>query len=139
MYATQDAIIEETLTADLVIGAVLVPGASAPKLVTREMVSQMKKGSVLVDVAIDQGGCFETSKPTTHAAPTYIVDGVVHYCVANMPGAVARTSAAALNNATLPFVLLLADKGAEAAMRVDPHLRHGLNVYQGKVTNLQVS
>ena len=139
LYATQDAIIEETLTADLVIGAVLVPGASAPKLVTREMVSQMKKGSVLVDVAIDQRGCFETSKPTTHAAPTYIVDGVVHYCVANMPGAVARTSAAALNNATLPFVLLLADKGAEAAMRVDPHLRHGLNVYQGKVTNLQVS
>ena len=139
LYATQDAIIEETLTADLVIGAVLVPGASAPKLVTREMVSQMKKGSVLVDVAIDQGGCFETSKPTTHAAPTYIVDGVVHYCVANMPGAVARTSAAALNNATLPFVLQLADKGAEAAMRADPHLLHGLNVYQGKVTNLQVS
>jgi alanine dehydrogenase len=139
LYATQDAIIEETLAADLVIGAVLVPGASAPKLVTREMVSQMKKGSVLVDVAIDQGGCFETSKPTTHADPTYIFDGVVHYCVANMPGAVARTSAAALNNATLPFVLQLADKGAEAAMQVDPHLLCGLNIYQGKVTNLQVS
>jgi len=139
LYATQDAIIEETLTADLVIGAVLVPGASAPRLVTREMVSQMKKGSVLVDVAIDQGGCFETSKPTTHADPTYVVDGVVHYCVANMPGAVARSSAAALNNATLPFVLQLADKGAEAAMKADPHLQRGLNIYQGKVTNLQVS
>lgn len=139
LYATQDAIIEETLAADLVIGAVLVPGASAPKLVTREMVSQMKKGSVLVDVAIDQGGCFETSKPTTHAEPTYIVDGVVHYCVTNMPGAVARTSAAALNNSTLPFVLQLADQGVEAAMKADPHLLHGLNVYHGKVTNLQVS
>jgi alanine dehydrogenase len=139
LYATQDAIIEETLTADLVIGAVLVPGASAPRLVTRGMVSQMKKGSVLVDVAIDQGGCFETSKPTTHADPTYVVDGVVHYCVANMPGAVARSSAAALNNATLPFVLQLADKGAEAAMKADPHLQRGLNIYQGKVTNLQVS
>ena len=139
LYATQEAIIEETLAADLVIGAVLLPGASAPKLVTREMVSQMKKGAVLVDVAIDQGGCFETSKPTTHAAPSYIVDGVVHYCVANMPGAVARTSTAALSNATLPFVLQLADQGAEAAMKADPHLLHGLNVYQGKVTNLQVS
>ncbi len=139
LYATQDAIIESTLVADLVIGAVLVAGASAPKLVTREMVSQMKRGSVMVDVAIDQGGCFETSKPTTHASPTYIVDGVVHYCVANMPGAVARTSAAALNNATLPFILQLADKGTEAAMQADPHLLHGLNIYQGKVTNLQVS
>ena len=139
LYATQAAIVEETLAADLVIGAVLVPGASAPKLVTREMVSKMKKGSVLVDVAIDQGGCFETSKPTTHAEPTYIVDGVVHYCVANMPGAVARTSAAALNNATLPFVLQLADNGAIAAMKADPHLMRGLNVYQGKVTNQQVS
>ncbi|MGV0035976.1 MAG: alanine dehydrogenase [Candidatus Azotimanducaceae bacterium WSBS_2022_MAG_OTU7] len=139
LYATQEAIIEETLAADLVIGAVLLPGASAPKLVTREMVSQMKKGAVLVDVAIDQGGCFETSKPTTHADPAYIVDGVVHYCVANMPGAVARTSAAALSNATLPFVLQLADQGADAAMKADPHLLHGLNVYRGKVANLQVS
>jgi alanine dehydrogenase len=139
LYATKDVIIEETLAADLVIGAVLVPGASAPKLITREMVSQMKQGSVLLDVAIDQGGCFETSKPTTHADPTYIVDEVVHYCVANMPGGLARTSTAALNNATLPFVLQLANNGARAAMIANPHLRHGLNIYQGNVTNLQVS
>jgi len=139
LYSTRDALLEEVLAADLVVGAVLVPGASAPKLVTREMVSQMKRGSVLIDVAIDQGGCFETSKPTTHADPTYIVDDVVHYCVANMPGAVARTSAAALNNATLPFVLELADRGAEAAMQANVHLRHGLNVYHGKITNEHVS
>ena len=139
LYSTQDAIIEETLAADLVIGAVLVPGASAPKLVTRDLVASMKKGSVMVDVAIDQGGCFETSRPTTHDDPTYIVDDVVHYCVANMPGAVARTSTAALNNATLPFVLQIADAGAENAMRANPHLLRGLNVYQGRITNEHVS
>ena len=116
-----------------------MPGASAPRLVTREMVSAMKKGAVLVDVAIDQGGCFETSRPTTHDEPTYVIDGVVHYCVANMPGAVARTSAAALNNATLPYVLQIADHGAEAAMQANDHLMRGLNVYQGKVTNEQVA
>ena len=139
LYSTRDTIETEVLAADLVIGAVLVPGASAPKLVTREMVSAMRPGSVLVDVAIDQGGCFETSKPTTHAEPTFIVDGVVHYCVANMPGAVAKTSAAALNNATLPYVLQLADRGSEAAMLANVHLRHGLNVYRGKITNEFVS
>src|SRR5204863_3588240 len=113
---------------------VLVPGAAAPKLVTRAMVSKMKKGAVLVDVAIDQGGCFETSKPTTHTHPTYVVDGVVHYCVANMPGGVPRTSAFALNNATLPYVLALAEKGWRQALADDPHLRNGLNVAFGKVT-----
>jgi alanine dehydrogenase len=133
-YATVDAIEEHVLDADLVIGAVLVPGASAPKLVSRQMVSKMKKGSVVVDVAIDQGGCFETSRPTTHAEPTYLVDGVVHYCVANMPGGVARTSTLALNNATLPFALALADKGYAKAMKEDGHLRAGLNVFKGKLT-----
>jgi alanine dehydrogenase len=113
---------------------VLVPGAAAPKLVTREMVSRMKRGSVLVDVAIDQGGCFETSRPTTHAEPTYIVDDVVHYCVANMPGGVARTSTFALNNATLPFTLALADKGWRQALADDHHLMAGLNVHEGRVT-----
>ena len=116
------------------IGGVLIAGAAAPKLVTRKMVSEMKQGAVLVDVAIDQGGCFETSKPTTHSAPTYVVDGVVHYCVANMPGAVPRTSTYALNNATLPFVLALADKGWKHALADDPHLRNGLNIAFGKVT-----
>jgi alanine dehydrogenase len=133
-YATVDAIEEHVLAADLVVGAVLVPGASAPKLVSRQMVAKMKKGSVVVDVAIDQGGCFETSKPTTHADPTYVVDGVVHYCVANMPGGVARTSTLALNNATLPFALALADKGYKKALADDPHLRAGLNVCDGKLT-----
>jgi len=133
-YATFDAIEEHVLGADLVIGAVLVPGASAPKLVSRSMVSRMKKGSVVVDVAIDQGGCFETSHPTTHAEPTYVVDGVVHYCVANMPGGVARTSTLALNNATLPFALALADKGYAKAMKDDPHLKAGLNVHKGQLT-----
>jgi alanine dehydrogenase len=133
-YATVDAIEEHVLGADLVIGAVLLPGATAPKLVTRDLVSRMKKGSVIVDVAIDQGGCFETSHPTTHADPTYVVDGIVHYCVANMPGAVARTSTLALNNATLPFALALADKGYEKALLEDPHLLPGLNVYRGKLT-----
>jgi alanine dehydrogenase len=120
--------------ADLVIGAVLVPGAAAPKLVTREMLACMKPGSVLVDVAIDQGGCFETSKPTTHDHPTYVVDGIVHYCVANMPGAVARTSTYALNNVTLPRALKIADLGWKQAMRFDPHLAAGLNVHAGQVT-----
>ena len=120
--------------ADLVIGAVLIPGAAAPKLVTRAMLSTMKPGAVLVDVAIDQGGCFETSKATTHAEPTYIVDGIVHYCVANMPGAVARTSTYALNNVTLPHALRIADKGWKAALLADPHLRDGLNVWDGKIT-----
>ncbi len=120
--------------ADLVIGAVLIPGAAAPKLVTREMLGTMKPGAVLVDVAIDQGGCFETSHATTHADPTYIVDGIVHYCVANMPGAVARTSTYALNNVTLPHMLRMADKGWKDALRTDPHLAAGLNVWNGKVT-----
>ncbi|HEX8058089.1 MAG TPA: alanine dehydrogenase [Novosphingobium sp.] len=120
--------------ADLVIGAVLVPGAAAPKLVTRDMLPTMKLGAVLVDVAIDQGGCFETSHPTTHSHPTFVVDGVVHYCVANMPGAVARTSTYALNNVTLPHVLAIADKGWKAALQANPHLAAGLNVHAGKVT-----
>jgi alanine dehydrogenase len=120
--------------ADLVIGAVLIPGAAAPKLVTRTMLKDMKPGAVLVDVAIDQGGCFETSKPTTHDHPTYIVDDIVHYCVANMPGAVARTSTYALNNVTLPHALRIADLGWREAMRRDPHLANGLNVHAGRVT-----
>ncbi len=134
VYSTAHAIEEEVATADLVIGAVLVPGAEAPKLVTRQMVRDMRRGSVIVDVAIDQGGCCETSRPTTHAEPTYVEEGVVHYCVANMPGAVARTSTFALNNATLPFVLTLADKGYRKALTDDPHLRAGLNVHRGRVT-----
>lgn len=134
LYSTVDTIEEHVLDADLVIGAVLVPGAEAPKLVTKDMVSRMKRGAVVVDVAIDQGGCFETSHPTTHAEPTYLVDGVVHYCVANMPGAVARTSTFALNNATLPFTLALADQGHRAALARDPHLRAGLNIHAGAVT-----
>lgn len=132
-YSSIGAIEEEIVKADVVIGAVLVPGAEAPKLVKREHLKRMKPGSVLVDVAIDQGGCFETSKPTTHQDPTYVVDGVVHYCVANMPGAAPRTSSEALNNATLPFGLALADKGLEA-LRADPHLARGLNVLKSEVT-----
>ncbi len=134
VYSNADAIERHIEDADLVIGGVLIPGASAPKLVTREHLGMMRKGSVLVDVAIDQGGCFETSKATTHEEPTYIVDDIVHYCVANMPGAVPRTSTFALNNATLPFTLALADKGAKQAMLDDPHLLAGLNVYRGNVT-----
>jgi len=127
------------LDADLVIGGVLIPGAAAPKLVTAEMIKAMRPGSAVVDVAIDQGGCFETSKATTHDEPTYIVDDVVHYCVANMPGAVARTSAFALNNATLPYILRLANRGYKEALLSDTHLKNGLNVIHGKVTNLSVS
>ncbi len=132
-FASKTAIAEAVKHANLVIGAVLVPGAAAPKLVTREMIKTMQRGSVLVDIAIDQGGCFETSHATTHEDPVFEVDGVIHYCVANMPGAVARTSAFALNNATLPFALRLANMGAEAAMKADPHLAAGLNVYKGKI------
>ncbi|MGQ0741516.1 MAG: alanine dehydrogenase [Alphaproteobacteria bacterium] len=134
VYSTIDAIEDQVIHADLVVGAVLVPGAEAPKLISEKMVKQMKKGSVLVDVAIDQGGCAETSRPTTHAHPTYKVHDVVHYCVANMPGAVARTSTFALNNATLPFTLALAEFGPEQAMSRNPHLRAGLNVYKGALT-----
>ncbi|PKQ05988.1 MAG: alanine dehydrogenase [Alphaproteobacteria bacterium HGW-Alphaproteobacteria-12] len=139
IYSTVDAIEESVLGADLVIGAVLVPGAAAPKLVTEDMVKQMKKGSVLVDIAIDQGGCFATSHATTHAEPTYIKHEVVHYCVANMPGAVARTSTFALNNATLPFTLALADKGYRQAMLDNPHLLAGLNIHKGELTYKAVS
>jgi alanine dehydrogenase len=134
IFSTIDAIEEYVISADLVIGGVLLPGAAAPKLITEKMVKQMKKGSVIVDVAIDQGGCAETSHATTHADPTYKVHDVVHYAVANMPGAVARTSTFALNNATLPFTIALAAMGAEAAMKKDPHLRAGLNVYKGALT-----
>jgi alanine dehydrogenase len=134
VYSTQDALENLVQSADLVVGGVLIPGAAAPKLVTANMVKKMENGSVLVDVAIDQGGCFETSRPTTHDEPTFTVDGIVHYCVANMPGAVPRTSAAALNNATLPYVLALADKGYREAMRQNVHLLNGLNVYQGQLT-----
>ncbi|HEX8256122.1 MAG TPA: alanine dehydrogenase, partial [Allosphingosinicella sp.] len=138
-YASKAAIASAVAKSELVIGAVLVPGAAAPKLVTRDMLKTMKRGSVLVDIAIDQGGCFETSRPTTHENPVYEVDGIIHYCVANMPGAVARTSAFALNNATLPFVLKLAEQGAEAAMRADPHLANGLNVSGGKIRHKAVA
>jgi alanine dehydrogenase len=133
-YSNAHSIEEAVLDADLVIGGVLVPGAAAPKLVTRDHIARMKKGAVVVDVAIDQGGCFETSHKTTHADPVYVVDGVVHYCVANMPGAVARTSTFALNNATIGHAIALANKGWKAAMRDDVHLRRGLNVCQGHVT-----
>ena len=133
-YATLDATETLALESDLVIGAVLLPGAQAPKLLKRGHLARMKPGSVLVDVAIDQGGCFETSRPTTHADPTFEIDGVVHYCVANMPGAVAHTSTMALNNATLPFILTLAEKGWNKACRDDRHLRHGLNLHDGKIT-----
>ncbi len=134
VFSTQPALHHHVITGDAVIGAVLVAGASAPKLVTRTMISQMKKGSVLVDVAIDQGGCFETSRPTTHSEPTYIIDDIVHYCVANMPGAVPKTSTYALNNATLPFTLALANKGYRHAMLDDSHLLNGLNVHKGHIT-----
>jgi alanine dehydrogenase len=139
VYATRTAIEDYVVEADLVIGAALVPGASAPKLISRDLVRAMKRHAVIVDISIDQGGTSETSKPTTHAEPTYVEEGVVHYCVANMPGAVARTSTQALNNATLPFVLALANSGPLKAMREDPHLRHGLNVHNGLVTHQAVA
>ena len=138
-YASKAAIAAAVARAHLVIGAVLVPGAAAPKLVTRDMLKTMKRGSVLVDIAIDQGGCFETSHATTHDNPVFVEEGVIHYCVANMPGAVARTSAFALNNATLPFVSRLAKHGAEAAMAADPHLANGLNVMGGKIMHKAVA
>lgn len=134
VYSTRHAVNEAVREADLVIGAVLIPGAAAPKLITRGMLKTMRPGAVLVDISIDQGGCFETSRATTHDEPVFIIDDVVHYCVANMPGAVARTSAFALNNATLPFTLALAGKGTQAALRDDPHLADGLNVADGKIT-----
>jgi alanine dehydrogenase len=139
VFSTSDAIETLCRRADLVIASVLIPGAAAPKLITAETVKAMKPGAVIVDIAIDQGGCAETSRPTTHSAPTYIVHDVVHYCVTNMPGAVARTSTFALNNVTLPFVLALAGKGYRRALGEDPHLRNGLNVYEGKITHRAVA
>lgn len=134
LYASKEVLEQQVLAADLVIGAVLVPGAAAPKLVSKEMIQRMRPGAAVVDVAIDQGGCFETSHATTHSAPSFIVDEVVHYCVANMPGAVPKTSTFALNNATLPYIVSIANKGVKAALLEDPHLLNGLNVYQGQVT-----
>ncbi len=139
VYSTQDALEQHVIAADVVVGGVLIPGAAAPKLVSADMIKQMKAGSILVDVAIDQGGCFATSRATTHAEPTYIVDDVIHYCVANMPGAVPQTSTFALNNATLPFVLALANKGYKQALSDDHHLRNGLNVYKGDLTIQEVA
>ena len=139
VYSTSAAIAHAITEADVVVGAVLVAGAAAPKLITREMLKTMRPGSVLVDISIDQGGCFETSKATTHSEPTFVVDGIVHYCVANMPGAVSRTSAFALNNATLPFTLALANKGYKKALQDDPHLANGLNVYAGAITHEAVA
>ena len=138
-FASRAAIADAVANAHVVIGAVLVPGAAAPKLVTRSMLATMQRGSVLVDIAIDQGGCFETSRATTHADPVYVVDGIIHYCVANMPGAVPRTSTFALGNATLPFVLRIADAGADAAMAADPHLAAGLNVAGGHIRHQAVA
>jgi alanine dehydrogenase len=139
VFSTVETIEQYALDADMVVGAVLVPGAAAPKLLSRDIISRMRKGSVVVDVAIDQGGCFETSKPTTHQDPTYVVDGVVHYCVANMPGAVARTSTLALNNATLPFTLSLANSGYKQALLGNSDLRNGLNVHKGQITHQAVA
>lgn len=139
IFSTRAAVEEYVADADLVVGAVLVPGAAAPKLITAAMVKSMKRGSVIVDISIDQGGISETSRPTTHADPIYVEHGVVHYCVTNMPGAVARTSTFALNNATLPFVLELADKGPVAAMRANPHLRAGLNIHRSRITHAGVA
>ena len=139
VYSNRDNIEREVRRADLVISGVLIPGAAAPKLITKAMLAKMKPGSVIVDVAIDQGGSTETSRPTTHADPTYVIDGIVHYMVANMPGAVPRTSTYALNNATLPFMLALADKGWRDAVRNDPHLKHGLNIVDGRITHQAVA
>lgn len=138
-YSTQDIVAKLVAQADLVIGTVLIPGAAAPKLVTKAMLKTMRPGSVIVDVAIDQGGCTETSKATTHSEPTYVVDGVTHYCVANMPGGVARTSTFALNNATLPYIIALADKGWKQALKDDKYLREGLNVHAGAITHPAVA
>ncbi|MEO1042017.1 MAG: alanine dehydrogenase [Pseudomonadota bacterium] len=138
-FSTTTAVHEAVLSADLVIGAVLIPGDAAPKLISREMLREMKDGAVMVDISIDQGGCFETSKTTTHDDPTYEIDGVVHYCVANMPGGVPKTSAHALNNATLPYVLTLAEHGPEAAVAANPHLGHGVNVAHGAITHEAVA
>jgi len=134
VYSTKEAIERYAIESDLVIGAVLIPGANAPKLITHDIISKMKPGSVVVDVAIDQGGCLETSKATTHEEPTFVVDEVVHYCVANMPGAVPQTSTYALNNATLPFSLSMANQGWKKAVQQDSHLLNGLNVHDGKLT-----
>jgi alanine dehydrogenase len=139
VFSTRDAVETLCRRADLVIASVLIPGAAAPKLISAETVKAMKPGAVIVDIAIDQGGCAETSRPTTHSAPTYTVDEVVHYCVTNMPGAVSRTSTFALNNVTLPFVLALADKGYRRALGEDPHLRHGMNVHEGRITHRAVA
>jgi alanine dehydrogenase len=139
LFSTMENIEREVAAADLVIGTVLIPGATAPKLVSRSLVRAMKPGAVVVDVSIDQGGCFETSRPTTHAAPTYVDEGVVHYCVTNMPAAVARTSTVALDNATLPFVMAIADSGWRRALAEDPHLRNGLNIWRGRVTHPAVA
>ncbi|HWA00072.1 MAG TPA: alanine dehydrogenase [Caulobacterales bacterium] len=139
IYSTKAAVEEAIKEADVVVGAVLVAGAAAPKLITKAMLKTMRPGSVLVDISIDQGGCFETSHPTTHSDPVFIVDNVIHYCVANMPGAVARTSTFALNNATLPFALALANKGAKQALSDDPHLAAGLNVYEGAIAHAAVA
>ena len=139
VFSTVDAVHQHVASSDLVIGAVLVPGEKAPKLVSDKMIQDMYRGSVLVDVAIDQGGCFETSRPTTHSDPTFVLHDVVHYCVANMPGAVSRTATFALNNATLPFTVALANQGVEKALSRDPHLRNGLNVYEGTITHAAVA
>jgi alanine dehydrogenase len=139
VYSTSAAVAEAVKEADVVVGAVLIAGAAAPKLITRDMLKTMRPGAVLVDISIDQGGCFETSYPTTHSDPVFMVDGIIHYCVANMPGAVARTSAFALNNATLPFTLALANKGAKQALVDDPHLANGLNVYEGAIAHEAVA
>ena len=139
VHSNKASLEEQVLGADLVIGGVLIPGAAAPKLVTADMIKRMKPGSAVVDVAIDQGGCFETSKATTHQDPIYLVDGVVHYCVANMPGGVARTSTQALNNATLPYIIQLAEQGWQSTLASDPHFLNGLNVCKGKVTNKAVA
>jgi alanine dehydrogenase len=137
--ASRENIAAEISRADLVVGAVLVPGAAAPKLITRDMLALMRKGAVLVDVSIDQGGCMETARPTTHSNPVYTVDSIIHYCVANMPGAVPRTSTFALTNATLPFVLAVADKGLHRAIQEDPALKRGVNTYMGFLTNSEVA
>ncbi len=139
IYSTIEAIEEYVLNADLVIGAVLVPGGETPKLIGREFLQKMKKGSVMVDISIDQGGCFATSHPTTHDDPTYVIDGIIHYCVTNMPGAVARTASFALNNATLPFIVEIANRGVHHAMEDNPHLLNGLNVHHGQITHAAVA